>query len=51
MGRMVRRLALTIPMEFSTTAQMMGSTSAPGGRDGMVSGEVMSECVRLWQGL
>lgn len=29
MGRMVGRLALTMPMEFSTMAQMMGSTSAP----------------------
>lgn len=29
MGRIVGRLALTMPMEFSTTAQMIGSTSAP----------------------
>lgn len=26
---MVGRLALTMPMEFSTMAQIMGSTSAP----------------------
>ena len=29
MGRIVGKLALTMPMAFSTTAQIIGSTSAP----------------------
>lgn len=29
MGRIVGKLALTMPIAFSTTAQIIGSTSAP----------------------
>lgn len=29
MGRIIGKLALTMPIAFSTTAQIIGSTSAP----------------------